>query len=65
MTEYLVTGQGYKKTDEYKQTILLHDSFFSDNSDAASTEFNEKFSKDYNLLKIHSVIPLDKEQKFV
>jgi hypothetical protein len=65
MTEYLVTGQGYKKTDRYKQTILLHDSFFCNDSDDASAEFNEKFSKEYNLLKIHSVIPLDKEEKFV
>ena len=25
--EYLVTGQGYKKNDKYKQTIILYDTF--------------------------------------
>lgn len=65
MTEYLVTGQGYEKQDKYKQTVLLHDSFFANNSDDASVQFNDTFSKEYELLKIYSVIPLDKEEKFV
>lgn len=65
MIEYLVTGQGYEKNDQYKQTILLHDSFFADNSDDASAQFENKFSNQYVLIKIYSVISLDKEEKFV
>lgn len=63
--EFLVTGQGHNKLDQDKQTILLHDSFIAENSDDASNQFNKKFSKDYALLKVFSVISLDKQEKFV
>lgn len=63
--EYLVTGQGYDKTDKYKQTILLHDSFIANNSDDASEKFTAKFSDKYKLIKIFSIISLDKQEKFV
>lgn len=65
MIEYLVTGQGYPKTDIYKQTILLHDSFIAENSDDASNQFNTKYDQEYKGIKIFSIIPLDKQEKFV
>jgi hypothetical protein len=63
--EYLVTGQGYDKSDKYKQTILLHDSFVAEDSDDASEKFTTKFSNKYKLIKIFSVISFDKQEKFV
>ena len=43
MKEFLVTAQGYSKEDSYKQTMLLHDSFFASNTDEAESMFNKKF----------------------
>jgi hypothetical protein len=63
--EYLVTGQGYDKKDKWKQTVLLHDSFIADDSDDASEKFTKKFSKNYKLIKIFSVISLDKQDRFI
>jgi len=63
--EYLVTGQGYMKTDLYKQSILLHDSFVAENSDDASDQFSKKNDAEYSVIKIFSIIPLDKQEKFV
>ena len=63
--EYLVTGQGYSKTDLYKQSILLHDSFVAEDSDDASNQFSKKFDVEYSIIKIFSIITLDKQEKFV
>jgi hypothetical protein len=56
--EYLVTAQGYKNNDQYKQTILLHDSFFVDNEDSATKAFKDKFELTHTVMNIYSVIKL-------
>lgn len=58
MREYLVTAQGYIKTDQDKQTILLHDSFMASDEHFAKQMFNEKFENDYDIINIYSVIDL-------
>lgn len=58
MKEYLVTAQGYSKTDEYKQTILLHESFLANNAEDAESMFNTKFTDDFNIMNIYSVVDL-------
>lgn len=63
--EYLVTGQGHIRTDAHKQSILLHESFVAKDSDDAYQQFNQKFDSEYNAIKIFSIIPLDKQEKFV
>lgn len=59
MKEYLVTGQGYDKSDEYKQTILLHDSFLTDHADKAKEMFTTKFEPDFHIINIYSVMDLN------
>ena len=54
LNEYVVTAQGYEKSDEYKQTILLHDTFMAKNENDAKELFNQKFENDYNIMKIYS-----------
>lgn len=54
MKEFLVTAQGYDKTDEYKQTILLHDTFMAQDSDDAKGMFRKKFEDEYRIIKIYS-----------
>lgn len=54
LKEYIVTAQGYEKIDEYKQTILLHDTFMAKNENDAKELFNQKFENDYNIMKIYS-----------
>lgn len=52
--EYLVTAQGYNKTDDYKQTILLHDTFIAKDENDAKGLFNKKFENEYKIIKIYS-----------
>lgn len=54
LSEYVVTAQGYEKSDEYKQTILLHDTFMAKNENDAKELFNQKFENDYKIIKIYS-----------
>lgn len=54
--EFLVTAQAYKKNDPDKQTILLHDTFFEKYEYNARQEFYNRFDKEYNIIKIFSVI---------
>lgn len=54
MKEFLVTAQGYDKTDGYKQTILLHDTFMAKDSNDAKGMFCQKFEDEYKILKIYS-----------
>jgi hypothetical protein len=54
--EFLVTAQVYEKTDPYKQTILLHDVFFTSSSDKAEDMFNSRFEDTHNIIKIYSSI---------
>lgn len=58
MKEYLVTGQGYAKNDQYKQTILLHDSFLTDHEDNARKLFDAKFESDYYIMNVYSIVDL-------
>lgn len=58
MKEFLVTAQGYDKTDEYKQTILLHDVFMAKDTDDAKSMFHKKFEDDYKILKIYSSLDM-------
>lgn len=54
MDEYLVTAQGYPKTDKYKQTVLLHDTFLAKNEDNAKQLFNSKFEDEYEIMRVYS-----------
>jgi hypothetical protein len=54
MKEYLVTAQGYMKTDPYKQTIILYDTFIATNEQEAKNQFHTKFSCSHNVIKIYS-----------
>lgn len=57
-TEYLVTGQGYEKNDEYKQTILLHEIFFTATKLEAQLAFHQHFEPTHKIMKIYSVEPV-------
>lgn len=54
MKEFLVTAQGYIKTDPYKQTIILYDTFYAINEQDATNQFNKKFNCSHNLIRIYS-----------
>ena len=54
MKEFLITAQGYCKTDKYKQTMLLHDTFLANSPQDAETMFSKKFDDEYEILKIYS-----------
>ena len=54
--EFLVTGQAYEKNDPYKQTILLHDTFFAGDENEARTMFNNRFRSTHKIIKIYSAI---------
>jgi hypothetical protein len=56
--EYLVTAQGYENNDQYKQTILLHDSFFVENEHNATQAFKDKFEPTHTVMNIYSVTKL-------
>jgi hypothetical protein len=58
MMEYLVTGQGYETTDNTKQIILLHDTFFAINEKDAQQAFKSKFENSHKMLKIFSTTNL-------
>lgn len=53
--EWLVTGQGYLKDDQSKQTILLHEAFQIDDDREAEKLFRTKFSETHNIIKVYSV----------
>lgn len=57
-TEFLVTAQAYAKDDEYKQTILLHDTFMVNDKNCAKQEFESKYQNEFNILKIFSITNL-------
>lgn len=56
--EFLVTGQAYEKNDPYKQTILLHDTFFANSEDEAKALFDNHFRQIYKVMQIYSVIDI-------
>ena len=56
--EYLVTGQGYEKNDEYKQTFLLHETFFTTTKLEAQLAFQQYFEPTHKVIKIYSVEPI-------
>lgn len=58
MLEFLVTAQAYEKTDPYKQTILLHDTFFASSQEEAGLLFNKQFAKTHQIMKIYSAIDI-------
>ena len=57
--EFLVTGQGYEHNDPYKQTILLHDTFFASDPNEAKNQFSDKFKSTHKIIKIFSSVNLD------
>lgn len=57
-TEFLVTGQAYEKTDPYKQTIILHDTFFASSENEAKHQFGQRFEDMYEIITIYSAIGL-------
>jgi hypothetical protein len=54
--EFLVTGQAYEKNDPYKQTILLHDTFFAGDEDEARAMFSSRFRSTHKIMNIYSAI---------
>ena len=61
--EYLVTGQGYIKTDRTKQTLLLHDTIHAIDDSAAESCFMTKFSPTHNIVRIYSVVDTATEKR--
>lgn len=59
LKEYLVTAQGYEKTDQYKQTILLHDTFMAKDDIDAKEMFKIKFEQTYKIIKIFSITDIN------
>lgn len=60
--EFLVTGQGYEKNDQYKQTILLHETFFTNTELEAQLAFQQYFEPTHKVMKIYSVIDITKHR---
>ena len=54
--EFLVTGQAYEKNDPYKQTILLHDTFFAGDEAEARVMFSNRFRSTHKIMNIYSAI---------
>lgn len=54
LKEYLVTAQGYEKSDQYKQTMLLHDTFMAKDDTDAREMFKAKFENEYKIIKVYS-----------
>lgn len=59
LEEYLVTGQGYKKNDPYKQNTILYDTFDAKDSNDAEKQFNILYANTHNIIKIYSSIRTD------
>lgn len=60
--EFLVTAQGYEKNDPYKQTILLHETFFADDENEAKTLFNNKFRRTHKIINIYSAVDISENR---
>lgn len=57
--EYLVTGQGYIKTDRDKQTLLLHDIFHAADDTIAESCFMQRFAPTHNIVRIYSIVDVN------
>lgn len=60
--EFLVTAQAYEKNDPYKQTMLLHETFFVDDENEAKTLFNNKFRPTHKIINIYSAIDISENR---
>lgn len=57
--EFLVTAQGYLKTDNTKQIILLHDVFKANTEQEATDMFKRAFETDYKVLNVYSAVNIE------
>lgn len=54
--EWLITGQGYEKTDASKQTILLHETLMAACESTAREKFNTKYDTTHHIVRIYSIM---------
>ena len=55
MKQFNVTAQIYKKTDQYRQTILVNELVHADDPNLAELVFKIGLEPQYALVKIYSV----------
>lgn len=55
MKQFNVTAQIYKKTDQYRQTILVNELVHADDANLAELVFKIGLEPQYALVKIYSV----------
>jgi len=54
--EWLITGQGYEKTDSSKQTILLHETLMAACESTAKEQFNAIYNTTHHIIRIYSIM---------
>lgn len=54
--EWLITGQGYEKTDPSKQTLLLHETLMAACESTAREQFNAIYSTTHDIIRIYSIM---------
>lgn len=60
MKTFNITAQVYKRSDLYKQTLLINDTVNSSSKESAIVHFYDTIDDEYNLVKIYSVEEISK-----
>lgn len=55
MKQFNITAQIYKKSDQYRQTILVNELVHADDANLAELVFKVFLEAEYEVLKIYSV----------
>lgn len=61
MKQFNVTAQIYKKSDQYRQTILVNELVHADDANLAELVFKLGLEAEYAVLKIYSVEEISKD----
>lgn len=61
MKKFNITAQIYKKSDQYRQTILVNELIHADDANLAELVFKLGLEAEYALLKIYSVEEISKD----
>ena len=61
MKIFNITAQIYKKSDQYRQTILVNELVHADDANLAELVFKLGLEADYAVLKIYSVEEISKD----
>lgn len=55
MKQFNITAQIYKKSDQYRQTILVNELIHADDTNLAELIFKTNLESEYAVLKIYSI----------